>query len=507
MKIHLILLALLSSLLLAFSFPNIIFQGLNVPSFFLIWCAFIPVFYVIFKEENIKRTFWFSYLSGFVFYAIGLYWLKNVYPMGVFAYVSWFALAAYLPLWIAIPAAVSVLLKKRFDTQVLLSLPVLLTFGEYIREWLFSGFPLLTPAQSQFMFPESLQILKITGVQGLNYIIYFVNTAAVLLILKKFDIKAKQNITALAVFTAVFICAVFSSFLYRDMKATGKPYNAVILQANIDQDVNWDVNYRIKVLSTMQQMVKEAKMCEPDIFVWPETGFPGMFAADAAAPAEITGWTQTPAVHLIGSDYSVYKDGEMKYYNSIFALSGDAKITGSYSKFHLVPFGEYVPFASTFKFVKKVVRRYGYVGFEKGEKIEPVQAGAFKTAPLVCYDGLFPEISRKFAYKGVDFFAHLSYETWYGRTPASAQIFTNTLLRAVENDRYLVRCVASGISGIVSNTGDIVISSGLFEKAMLCGKIYVNEKNNKTPYTKYGDWFPFFMLVLLAGAVFIQRKK
>jgi len=77
----------------------------------------------------------------------------------------------------------------------------------------------------------------------------------------------------------------------------------------------------------------------------------------------------------------------------------------------------------------------------------------------------------------------------------------------VENDRYLIRCVASGISGIVSNTGEIVISSGLFEKAMLCGKIYINEKNNKTPYTKYGDWFPFLMLVLLGAAAFIQREK
>ncbi|MBN2753800.1 MAG: apolipoprotein N-acyltransferase [Candidatus Goldbacteria bacterium] len=507
MKIHFILLALLSSLILAFSFPNIIYQGLFVPSFFLIWCAFIPVFYVIFKEDNTKHAFWFSYFSGFVFYAIGLYWLKNVYPMGAFAYVSWFALSAYLPLWIAVPAALSVILKKRFGTQVLLSLPALLTFGEYIREWLFSGFPLLTPAQSQFMFPESLQILKITGVHGLNYIIYFVNTAAALLLLKQLNIKEKQNITALAVFSSVFICAVISPFLFKDIKSTGKPYNAVILQANIDQDVNWDVNYRIKVLGTMQQMVKEAEKCEPDIFVWPETGFPGMFAADALASAEITGWTQKPAVHLIGSDYSVYKDGEMKYYNSIFALSGDAKITGSYSKFHLVPFGEYVPFASTFKFVKKVVRRYGYIGFEKGEKIEPVPAGAYKTAPLVCYDGLFPEISRRFAYKGVDFFAHLSYETWYARSAASAQIFTNTLLRAVENDRYLVRCVASGISGIVSNRGDIVISSGLFEKAMLCGRIYIDENQKKTPYTKYGDWFPFLMLILLGFAAFLQRKK
>ncbi len=507
MKITGILMALFTSVLLYFSFPNFINQGLFVPSFFLIWGAFIPVLFVILKQDSVKSAFWHMYLSGFVFYAAGLYWFKNIYPMGIFAYVSWFALAAYLPVWLAVPAALCVYLKKRFDTEILLSLPALLTFGEYIREWMFSGFPLLTPAQSQFMAPETLQILKLTGAHGLNYIIYFFNTAAALLILKKIKIKIPQNIAALTVFTAVFIAAVLSVFIFKDAKEKGAAYNAVILQANIDQDVNWDVNYRINVLNTVRRMVQEAQKCGPDIFVWPETAFPGMFAADASAPSEIAGWSEKPAMHLIGSDFSLYKEGEMKYYNSVFALSKDGVTTGSYSKFHLVPFGEYVPFASTFKFIKKVVRRYGYIGFEKGDKIEPITVDGLKAAPLICYDGLFPEISTAFASKGADFFAHLSYETWYGRTPASAQIFTNTLLRAVENDRYLVRCVASGMSGIVSNTGRITISSGLFEKSMLCGKIYVKENAAKTPYTKYKDWFAFFILLFFGAAAFLKAKK
>jgi apolipoprotein N-acyltransferase len=310
------------------------------------------------------------------------------------------------------------------------------------------------------------------------------------------------------VLTAVLIGAAFAANAeYPDLKTTGKLMKTAVLQPDINQDVEWTPKYKDETLRVFKEMMAQAQAQSPDVYIWPETGYPGIFNADPYGPAEVASWSGAKAYNIVGSDSANYQKGEMNYYNSVFVLTPGAVISGTYSKMHLVPFGEYVPFSDTLKFVHKVVKRYGYVGFESGKKIEPLALNGVFTAPLVCYDALFPEISREFALKGADFFTHLSYETWYSRTPASAQIFTNTVLRSVENDLYLARAVASGISGIVSNTGSITASTKLFRKEVLVGAIYVKPGKAKTPYTKYGDWFIFLCAALLIMFCFRRMKK
>jgi apolipoprotein N-acyltransferase len=315
---------------------------------------------------------------------------------------------------------------------------------------------------------------------------------------KTAELKRKDALPSY-IFTALLIGAVFAAnAAFPDLKTTGKLMKAAVLQPDINQDVEWTSKYKDETLNVFKEMMLQARAQSPDVYIWPETGYPGIFNADPFGPAEVASWAGPKAYNIVGSDSANYRNGEMNYYNSVFVLTPGAAISGMYSKMHLVPFGEYVPFSDTLKFVHKVVKRYGFVGFESGKKIEPLILNGVSAAPLVCYDGLFPEIGREFALKGADFFTHLSYESWYGRTPASAQIFTNTALRSVENDLYLARSVASGISGIVSNTGRITANTGLFKKEVLVGDIYVKPGKAKTPYTKYGDWF-----VLLCAALVV----
>jgi apolipoprotein N-acyltransferase len=508
MKIRYVLLSVLSGLLLAFSFPNFIENTTVIHTFFFIWFAFVPVFYMVLSGEGQKRSIIYSFITGLVFYLVSLYWLWYVGPMGVFAYVAWFALCLYFAALLSATISLAVWLKNRFSVPFILSLPALLTFSEFVREWLFTGWPVLTPAQSQQQFTFILQVLKVTGVPGLNYMIYFVNVLAALLFIKGGEeLRNKWFAVPAAVFVMLFIAAAAANFT-GNYKGQGT-FKCAVLQANIDQNVNWDRKYIDATMGTFKEMITYVSAENPDIYIWPETGFPGQLGVDAAGRKLLAQWSKG-AYQLVGSDNADYAiQGLPRYYNSAFLLNPMAGLEWVYSKSHLVPFGEYIPFQDRFPFIQKVVQRYGYYGFTSGVKVEPFHMKKpLLGGALICYDSFFPEIAREFAKKGAGFLAHLSYETWYGVSPASAQIFTNAALRAVENDLYLVRCVASGISGIVDNKGRIIKTTKLFTREAFAADINVKSWNGGlTIYTRFGDWFPWLGLFTLIFPVLAGRKK
>jgi apolipoprotein N-acyltransferase len=143
-----VLLSVLSGVLMAFSFPNFIEMGLKTHTFFLIWLAYAPIAYVLIKEASKIKLFFYGVISWAVFYLIGLYWLCNVKPMGIGAYVSWIMLSLYLALFMGAILALARFLKEKAGVDWLFGLPAAFTVLEFAREWLLSGFQLLTPAQS-----------------------------------------------------------------------------------------------------------------------------------------------------------------------------------------------------------------------------------------------------------------------------------------------------------------------------------------------------------------------
>ncbi len=497
-------LSMLTGILLSFSHPNFFMRGIGFHSGFLIWAAFIPLFCAAHKGNSPKKMFLYAMLSGVIFYSQGLYWLIYVKEMGGAQWAAWAALAFYCSLFLAVPVLLGVFLKKRYNLSLLFSLPAALAVFEFIRVWFLTGFPLLTPAQSQSGYIPVLKVLKITGAPGLNYLIYFINAAAAgIIINKKIDFRKRESMAALAAAVFVVFLAVFSN-----TGGSGKPekFGVAILQPNIKQNVTWDSSYKKNTFDTFKKLALSVKHKNPSLYVWPETGYPGALNLEPEKAAEIASWVpEKKEWHLIGSDRIVYNGLKPRAYNSAFMVSPSGEITGDYGKTHLVPFGEYIPFNNVVPFVTEVVNRYDYMGWTPGEEIRPLRCGDKKAGVLICYEMLFPGISRKMVKKGADFLVNISYETWYGDSPASAQLFANTVLRAVENGVPLVRCVAGGISGFVESGGKISFSMGLFEKGASFREIKLDKKRAHTFYTRFGDWFIYF-LVLLAAALAVWGK-
>jgi apolipoprotein N-acyltransferase len=284
----------------------------------------------------------------------------------------------------------------------------------------------------------------------------------------------------------------------------GKTIKAGIIQPNIDQGVEWSKDYKERSIDTIRNMIKSLKPEKPDIIVWPETGYPGMIKTEPQAVRKISEWVPG-AYNIVGSDNALYTKSEPEYFNTAFLIGPGGVIEGEHSKLHLVPFGEYIPLQNIVPFIHQAVRRYGFVGYTAGNSASVLEMRGIKFGVLICYDGVFPDISRKFAEQGAAFMVHLSYETWYGRTPASSQIFVSSAMRAIENEIPIIRSVASGISGFVTSRGEIYSETRLFEKKTVMASVVTG--STRTIYTRFGDWLIYLLVLMLAGFSLIRKKS
>jgi apolipoprotein N-acyltransferase len=188
--------------------------------------------------------------------------------------------------------------------------------------------------------------------------------------------------------------------------------------------------------------------------------------------------------------------------NSAFLLSPDGKIAGKYDKVHLVPYGEYVPLRKFFPFINKLVAGIG--DFRKGEGNNPIKFGNHALGILICYEGIFPELSREYKEKGANLLVNITNDAWFGRTSAPYQHLSMTVFRAVENRTFLVRSANTGISAIISPSGKIIKKTGLFERTVLRGSVKLLDR--KTIYALYGDIFVYICLILLGVIIFSSIK-
>jgi apolipoprotein N-acyltransferase len=188
--------------------------------------------------------------------------------------------------------------------------------------------------------------------------------------------------------------------------------------------------------------------------------------------------------------------------NSAFLIPPDGGVVQKYDKVHLVPYGEYVPLRAFFPFLGRLVE--GADDFRRGEHITPLPLGKHALGVLICYEGIFPRISRDYKRKGAGLLVNITNDAWFGMTSAPYQHLSMTVFRAVENRTFLLRSANTGISAIISPTGRIVKQTNLFERTALKGSIKFLDR--KTIYTLYGDMFAYVCLILL-GLIILTAKK
>jgi apolipoprotein N-acyltransferase len=494
-------LAIISGVLLALSFPK---AELSL----FAWFAFVPLLLAISKKTP-GRSFKLGFVCGITAYGGILYWLNIV--MTLYGKLPWLLsgilfllLSAYLALYIGV---IAWLTRKGEAAGItpLLSFPVLWVGFEFLRSFFMTGFPWASLGYSQYGNLHIIQIADITGVYGLSFLVAFANV----LLLRLIKGAVMKGHSVYPVMSSVLFLALMGMTLgYGYMRLNdadkGEPVKVALVQGNIPQDVKWDPAFQESTIAIYERLTREACAGGVDLVVWPESAAPFYFQDEPLFASRIKRLAvNVKGFMVVGSPAYDYDGGSIKYRNSAYLLSPEGEPIGRTDKIHLVPFGEYVPLAKMLPFVHKLV--VGIGDFSPGNDTVPLSIGKGKIGVLICFEGIFPELSRGYVRAGSRMLVNITNDAWYGRSSAPFQHLSMTVFRAVENRVPLVRAANTGITALIDSRGRILQESQLFKEAILTGEIRMG--GEESIYTRYGDVFAWLCLGVSAIILALSYRK
>jgi apolipoprotein N-acyltransferase len=374
-------------------------------------------------------------------------------------------------------------------------IPVFWVSLEYIRSVLLSGFPWELMGHSQYKNLHVVQISDIFGVYGVSFLIAMVNGAIFLVFLCVMQVEwqgirvPKPTALGSILIIGPIFCLVWLYGEWRinsiDERAAVSPSVSVsIVQGNIDQALKWNPAFQQGTIEKYLRLSLSARSRQPDLVVWPETAAPFYFLRDPKLTRMVIGGIHHAGTDfLIGSPSYIHRGKNLDYYNSVYLVQPDGKIQGKYDKVHLVPFGEYVPFKNWLPFIGKIVQAVG--DFQPGQKGNTIQWKNYQLGIQICYEIIFPDLSRAMVKNNAALLVNVTNDAWYGKSSAPYQHFSMTVFRAVENRRALIRSANTGISGFVDPAGRIVATTPLFEEKVITRTMPVIQE--QTFYTRFGD--------------------
>ena len=496
------LLALVSGAMLALSFPR---PGISP----LAWFAFVPLFIAVAGVPS-RLGFKLGFTAGCAAYAGVLYWLNIV--MTSYGKLHWtvsgslyLTLVAYLALY---PGLVLWLVRRCEGRGIapLCSFPVLWVAGELIRSYLLTGFPWANLGYSQYRTLPLIQISDLFGVYGVSFLVAFANVVFYRIWVWMRHRDAPYPILGLLSLLVLLAATLAYGFNALNRPEEGPSQRVLMVQGNIPQDVKWDPAFQESTVATYERLTRKECKSAGTLVVWPESALPFYLQSEPVYAARVQALAAELKSCLLAGSPAFEKEGELvRYLNSAFLISPAGKVSGRSDKMHLVPFGEYVPLASLFPFVNKLVAGIG--DFSPGKSAVPLETAQGKIGVLVCFEGIFPEVARAYVREGAGMLVNITNDAWFGRSSAPYQHLSMTVFRAVENRVPLVRAANTGISSVIDSKGHIRGMTPLFEEATLGAE--VRQGAGGSFYNRHGDLFALLCLgvSLLLGIVSFKKKQ
>ncbi len=488
-----LLLTAFSGLLLSGALPHLDWG-------WLAWIGLVP-FLMQFPFRNKRTAFWHGVTLGVFYLGVMAYWV------GVFAghiigpalsVLGWALVTAYQAFYLGVFAVGAQWLAKRNKWAWRLGVPALWAMVEWWRQLGTLGLGWGDLAYTQHLALPILQVTKLTGIWGVAFLIVLVN----LTLAER--IKAPKAKSRFPIAVGVLINASLTyGFATIQMEHLTPTFTAAALQGNINQNVNQDAAYNARVVQTFNAQSRDAAARGASLVVWPETAYPGYlqnFDADRMqVAAQLAQNRQTALIGGVEYDWN-----ERKNANALLLLTPAGAVTGSYQKRQLVPFGEFVPGRRWMPFLESLhVTTFDMKAGAETQALLDGGPGIGKIGATICFESSYPRFLREQVKRGAGLLVISTDDAWFGRTAAARQHSAIAAVRAAETDRYLVRSAATGVSQVISPTGQVLAEAGLFRPAVVAAP--VQSRSTLTPYVRWGDWFIGFCVVLLAG-VQIRRR-
>ena len=435
-------------------------------------------------RERARRGFWF----GVGTFSTGTYWLYiSIHDFGGVAPPIAVALcgalillmAVYLAAWGLLTALVAY---REPAWQLLAVLPASWVGVEWVRGWLFSGFPWLSLGYGQIDGPLAAWA-PLAGVHGLSLVVVLCAGALALL-------ATGPNPARLAALAVLAVIGGGTALLTgRDWTApAGDPMNVALVQGGISQDRKW----LLEELETTKALFLEltVDLDEADLIIWPEAAIPALAHEEEDFLLSLGELMKARNQELI-LGILTFDFGTGEFRNSLVTI-GESR--GVYHKRHLVPFGEYFPVPD---FIRNVLRLMNlpYTDIAPGlEGQRSLLARGIALAPSICYEDAFGDELRDFLPEA-GLLVNVSNDGWFGDSIAPHQHLQMARFRALESGRYMLRSTNTGITAVIDSRGGIVAQGEQFRAVVVTAA--VQPRTGATPWVRFGNWPVLATSVLL----------
>jgi apolipoprotein N-acyltransferase len=524
--------AAISGLLLALCFPPYDLGGLA-------FVGLAPLLAALWLSPRRRRHGWYlfrlGYVTGFVYFSMTFAWLGSLGPLfeaNALRFLSLY-LALYLALFVALWAWFTGWIAGRhFETipapdplapferpPLLLStrnlgLGVLIAAAWTALEWMrglgalsFGWNPLGVALHKELAL---IQIAEYTSVYGLSFLLVLCNVIGLVTILRVRAEIGRMRLRPHFDFslTVALVVVVFSYGARVLMKGPPKEateLRVVTLQPNVPQKWKLTEGHDEEIFRRLDELHNVFAPLKPHLVLWPEASVPGgMLASEDVKNFVLELASRVPAL-LLGTDDFI------RDHNSAVLLHQGQKEVVFYDKQHLVPFGEFLPFRPLLGWA---VGGLVPADFKPGEEPGTFQLPEpnLSLAPLICFEDTVPALVRRPVQRGADVLINLTNDGWFGLSAGAETHFVNSIFRAVEMRRPLLRCTNTGVTASVNIFGAVDRWIDPFTQGGIQKPVAIPRNLGLTFYAQHGDVFSLGCLTLTVIAIaarlgILRRRK
>lgn len=441
---------------------------------------------------------------GFGFFITGVSWVYvSLSTFGgmpsALAALATLLFCAFLSLYPALAGALFVRHAPKRGWQRALLLAALMTLGEWLRGWIFTGFPWLAFGYSQTPPSPLAGYVPLFGVFGASLLTLLVG-ALLGELAQKFRGTPTSSRAAAVVPGLLAVATLAGGAMLHELRWTapqGEPISVALLQGNVAQELKWRPEKFIESLRTYYRLAQENPA---QLTVLPETALPAFLDN---VPREYLDEIRKLAEREQGDlIFGIVVGNNEDYANG--AVSVGTSPEQQYRKSHLVPFGEFIP--PGFSWFLKLAS-IPMASFSPGTSLQtPMSLVGQQVAVNICYEDAFgEEIIRSLP--TATLLVNISNVAWFGDSLAPAQHLQIARIRALETGRMMLRATNTGMTAIVDTRGNVQSVLPPFTRGALRGEVVGH--GGATPYVRWGNWpvITFALCISLLSMAIPGRRK
>ncbi|THD74442.1 MAG: apolipoprotein N-acyltransferase [Phenylobacterium sp.] len=473
-------------------------------------------------ERPWRSAFFRGWLAGLGYFAVSCWWIVEPFMVDA-KHQGWMApialplMAAGFALFWGVAGLAYRAIGHRGTARVFVFAGCLALI-EWVRGHLLTGFPWDLPGETWRAGSAPSQAASLVGAYGLTWYTVALAAAPVLLFDKMRRIEKLATAGVILGFLGLLYLYGGVRLAHTPATQPGAPLIRVV-QADIDQKEKWRPENLAQVFDTYVTLTRQKGPERPDIVVWPEGALPAviddLLAPDSPFGARLRDTVEPGQTLLMGANHAqAGPDGQPLYFNSLIAFRREAeglRVTAVYDKYRLVPFGEFMPLG-------KLAGRVGFRSlvhmpddFTAGPPPQPITpAGLPALQPLICYEALFPGLTRDGARRSgirAAWILNISNDAWFGVTSGPLQHLNMASYRGIEAGLPIVRATPTGVSAVIDAFGRVQPNArlGLGDLGVIDARL--PPALAPTPYARYGDAFFLLMLVLSGLIALVDRVR